>query len=183
MGKESKVTIVLREADCNKMADKLLSTCNKKLTDVFNRIGILKDPDETYVCLQTEWTNWYEGDKKHLPEVDLIMNHLKNVRHSYIRWGEEYGDLEFDIKEDDENGYDEDFNYLIEPLVHIRGVEQFGFNQSEDKKVALPDEIKVAMLNEINNITPSVEDGNKHWFKSTDVLKEEFIGILNKYIK
>ena len=94
MGYESKVTIVLRKMDADEIAKNLLSTCNKKLTDVFSRIGTLKSPDETYVCLQTDWTKWY----KYFPEVDLIINYIKDVRHSYIRCGEDCGDMDFSVK-------------------------------------------------------------------------------------
>lgn len=131
MGYESKVTIVLRKTDCDEMAEKLLNTCNRKLTDVFKRAGVFETSDETYICLQTDWVKWYEDDE-YFPDVNLIMNYIKDVRHSYIRYGENYEDIEFDFKDEDKEGTDGEFRYLIEPLVDIRGMDQFDFNRPED---------------------------------------------------
>ena len=72
------------------------------------------EPD-AYVVLMWDWMKWYEE----FPEVSFIMDAMHKLHHySYIRIGEETGDVEHDSRLGDwENGIEVD--YMFDSIINV----------------------------------------------------------------
>lgn len=139
MARESKVNLVLWKPDYEELAEKLKNNCDKQLCDVFDREGEWETPDETYVLLQTDWTKWYENDEEYFPEVKFIMDFIKTHRHAYVRFGDEQGEVETDYLFEDENGIDEEFGGMIEPVLEVTNLKLFGLEPKKYMLISMDD--------------------------------------------
>ena len=73
-----------------------------------DKIRTVNTPDNTYLLFYWDYVDW-SGEK-----VDALMEHVDNIRHSFIRISEE-GEVVQDNKVLDNNGCDEEFWELLAP--------------------------------------------------------------------
>ena len=113
MGYASKVAFVLTKEDHEALMEKLNKVDDYILKDFVT--SKMTTPDDVYVKTETPWCKWNYGREI----VDITEDFLKEVRHSFIRIGEENGDIEVSRKSEDDRGVDEEFEYFLEPIVEI----------------------------------------------------------------
>ncbi len=186
MGYESKVALVLWKPDYEELGEKIRNNCDMQLCDIFDQEGEFTTPDETYVALVSDWTCWYQNDECY-PEVDFIMNFIKDKRHSYIRIGERAGDIETDNLHSDSRGTDEEFGNFIFTKTIFDGLKDFGLEprvstyhlvEASDPDVSygtlciskdIPEEQVQAKINEIK--AHFAEESNDEW-QISDIIEE-----------
>ncbi len=129
---ESSVALVLWEPDYIELELRLKAACNMQCTDIFTKIGRLETPDEAYVCLYASQIEWH-SDKKEIGEIEMF---IRLLRHSFIRIGEDFGDIEKIVRVEDARGCDEEFEYLVDidtqmtGLEFFEGLEDFGISET-----------------------------------------------------
>lgn len=113
----SKVAFVLWKPDYDELCAELNNVSGG--SEFFRYIKepqYMTTPDETYVKAEFNgWVKWYDGE----PLINCISNFLSRVRHSFIRIGEENGDIEIDNEVSDDRGIDEEFDYFLTVSVDI----------------------------------------------------------------
>lgn len=134
MGYYGKVAIVLWKPDYDEFAEKYREEIKRPLKSTFDEIKEFSTPDETYVLLYAESTKWYEYDEE-FKDVRLVMDFIKNIRHSFVRIGEDRDDVVVENKCWDNRGSDEEFEYFIDTETRITGLDVFGLNQLEQEVV------------------------------------------------
>ncbi len=128
MGYYSKVAVILWKPDYNELEEKYKEKIKQPLYNTFDEIKEFSTPDETYVLLFTDDIKWYENDENY-KDIRLVMDFIKNIRHSYVRIGADKGDVVVDNKSWDNRGSDEEFEYFIDTDAHITGLEVFGVDR------------------------------------------------------
>ncbi len=112
----SKIKIALTEYDY----DKVQQGCHKALdSDKYreqfkklfqNRWEFVKDnEDNVYIIIVNDSVQWDTSN----PAVSYMADFLKKNRHSFIRVGEDVGDIEVDILNEDEDGVDVIFDEIL----------------------------------------------------------------------
>ena len=139
MGYESKVAIVLQKEDYDELNEKFIKKfgerkCENDLPSFFDKIGEFTTPDNTYVCMFSYYTKWYES----YDDVALIMDYLGDHRHTYLRIGENIddGDVVWEPIVDDDRGCDGEFEEFLRWTTEI-DMEDFDIkdNPCNKKKV------------------------------------------------
>lgn len=99
MGYRSEVGLALLEEDYNKLLE-----LAKPLIERFGENTILSDKPtriekygEFYIYLHWDYLKWYQS----FDEVDLIENFIKDHPHSFLRIGEDYDDIQYDVNDGD----------------------------------------------------------------------------------
>ena len=134
----SMVALVLWEHDFNDLESLLAEQKLKPAKEIFGKIGRFKTPDETYVCMYSDWMKW---DPDNIPEIGVIKDMMRSLRHSFIRIGDEVGDVEVDCESEDYRGVDEEFdlgnlidvNTSLVGLECFVGLEEFGISELGNK--------------------------------------------------
>ena len=125
MGYRSTVALVLTKSDYEELEKKYTSGSipeASSLMDVFDYKGEFSTPDETYVGLYADWIKWYTD----YGEIAAVEDFIRDVRHSFVRVGEDLEDIEKDVNVSDENGVDEEFYDFLSVETRIEGLEDFG---------------------------------------------------------
>ncbi len=130
----STVALVLWQPDFDDLRSLLNEQELKQPEDIFTKIGYLTTPDETYVCLYSRSIAWDTVNNK---EINVISEMMRSLRHSFIRIGDEVGDVEESFESEDFRGVDEEFesgnligvNTQMVGLELFEGLEEFGISE------------------------------------------------------
>lgn len=101
MGYRSQVSIVLLEEDYNKLLDEA-----KPLLERYPYCVLHREPKhferygEKFICLRWDAVKWYNG----ADDIDFVEHFLEDHEHSFIRIGEYYDDIEWNVREISHDG-------------------------------------------------------------------------------
>lgn len=114
MGYYSEVTITMKEEDCINLFSNLYvpGAANEARNIMRSADDILvkeMSGGSPVVTFRWSYIKWYDNN----PGVAFIMNYLNGVPHRYVRMGEDFGDIDDELSEDD---YDLD---LVTPVQYI----------------------------------------------------------------
>ena len=121
MGYYSEVSITLWKPDFDEMYKGASAEIRESINDKFN-ITKWETPDEEYINLHSKDTiKWYDS----YTDVSYIMNFIKDIRHSFIELGEDYGDVTYEFKCEDDRGVDDEFYNFGYVHKEIKGLDNF----------------------------------------------------------
>lgn len=99
MGYRSEVGLALLQEDYDKLFElaKPLIKRFGESTILIDKPSFCKRNGEKYVYFHWDAVKWYQG----YDDVDLIENFIKDHPHSFLRIGEDYDDIQYDVNDGD----------------------------------------------------------------------------------
>jgi hypothetical protein len=107
MGYYSNVAVTMKKANYEKMVEEMRGKDDDHFNYLLEEMIIHEKPGYDYVQIELNSVRWYENDPKYFPEVDFVMNYLRQLgerdeTYHIARIGEDPEDFEVDYHMSDD---------------------------------------------------------------------------------